>query len=186
MIKTILHTSATVLLFYYSVVTSYAENTSFTTTHFSGSGNCASCHDGLTDTAGDDVSIVKDWGASMMANATKDPFWQAKVATELERNPNLSSVINDKCTQCHAPMANYEITRVQNSEVTLFGAGGILDPGHALHDAAMNAVSCTACHQIEDDATLGTLEGFSGNYKINASKTIYGQYSNITGQPMIN
>ena len=184
MIKTILHTSATVLLFLFSLA-SYAENTSFKTTHFSGSGNCTSCHDGLTDTAGDDVSIVKDWGASMMANATKDPFWQAKVATELERNPNLSSVINDKCTQCHAPMANYEITRVQNSEVTLFGAGGILDPGHSLHDAAMNAVSCTACHQIEDDATLGTLEGFSGNYKINASKTIYGQYSNITGQPMI-
>ncbi len=184
MIKTILHASATVLFLLFTV-TSYAENTNFTTTHFSGSGNCASCHDGLTDTAGDDVSIVKDWGASMMANATKDPFWQAKVATELERNPNLSSVINDKCTQCHAPMANYEITRVQNNAVTLFGAGGILDPGHDLHDAAMNAVSCTACHQIEDDATLGTLEGFSGNYKINASKTLYGQYSNITGQPMI-
>ena len=185
MIKTILHTSATALLLLFCI-TSYAEDTNFTTSHFSGSGNCASCHDGLTDSAGDDVSIVKDWGASMMANATKDPFWQAKVATELERNPNLSSVINDKCTQCHAPMANYEITRVQNNAVTLFGAGGILDPGHALHDAAMNAVSCTACHQIEDDATLGTLEGFSGNYKINASKTIYGQYSNITGQPMIN
>jgi hypothetical protein len=184
MIKTILHASATVLFLLFTV-TSYAENTNFTTTHFSGSGNCASCHDGLTDTAGDDVSIVKDWGASMMANATKDPFWQAKVATELERNPNLSAVINDKCTQCHAPMANYEITRVQNNAVTLFGAGGILDPGHDLHDAAMNAVSCTACHQIEDDATLGTLEGFSGNYKINASKTLYGQYSNITGQPMI-
>ena len=185
MIKTILHTSATVLFLFFTV-TSYAENTNFTTTHFSGSGNCSSCHDGLTDTAGDDVSIVKDWGASMMANATKDPFWQAKVATELERNPNLSSVINDKCTQCHAPMANYEITKVQNEEVTLFGPGGILDPGHALHDAAMNGVSCTACHQIEDDATLGTLEGFSGNYRINASKTLYGQYSNITGQPMIN
>jgi hypothetical protein len=184
MIKTILHASATVLFLLFTV-TSYAENTSFTTTHFSGSGNCASCHDGLTDTAGDDVSIVKDWGASMMANASKDPFWQAKVATELERNPNLSSVINDKCTQCHAPMANYEITRVQNNAVTLFGSGGILDPGHALHDATMNAVSCTACHQIEDDAVLGTLEGFSGNYRINANKTIYGQYSNITGQPMI-
>ena len=183
MIKTILHASATVLFLLFTV-TSYAEKTNFTTTHFSGSGNCASCHDGLTDTAGDDVSIVKDWGASMMANASKDPFWQAKVATELERNPNLSSVINDKCTQCHAPMANYEITRVPNNAVTLFGTGGILDPGHALHDAAMNAVSCTACHQIEDDATLGALEGFSGNYRINASKTIYGQYSNITGQPM--
>ncbi len=83
-------------------------------------------------------------------------------------------------------MANYEITKVQKEEVTLFGTDGTLNPGHTLHDATMNGVSCTACHQIEDDATLGTLEGFSGNYKINASKTIYGQYSNITGQPMIN
>jgi hypothetical protein len=163
-----------------------AEDDLFTTSHFSGSGNCVQCHDGLTDTAGDDVSIVRDWSASMMANASKDPFWQAKVATELERNPKLSTVINDKCTKCHAPMANYEITTVQKDEITLFGSDGILDPGHALHDAALNGVSCTVCHQIEDDATLGTPAGSSGNYKINDSKTIYGQFSNITGQPMIN
>lgn len=185
MVKVILHASAAALVFLFSL-TAHAENTNFTTPHFSGSGNCSSCHDGLTDTAGDDVSIVKDWGASMMAFATKDPFWQAKVATELERNPNLSTVINDTCTRCHAPMANYEITKVQNDELTLFGPDGILDPGHTLHDATMNGVSCTACHQIEDDAILGTLEGSSGNYKINDSKTLYGQYSNITAQPMVN
>jgi len=176
-------------IYIFSLVFAYtvqAEDDSFTTSHFSGSGNCAQCHDGLTDTAGDDVSIVKDWGASMMANSTKDPFWQAKVATELDRNPNLSTVINDTCTKCHAPMANYEITKVQKDEITLFGPGGILAPGHALHDAGMNGVSCTVCHQIEDDATLGTLSGSSGNYKINDSKTIYGQFSNITSQPMIN
>ena len=51
-----------------------AENANFTTSHFSGSGNCATCHDGINDTSGEDVSIVRDWGASMMANATKDPL----------------------------------------------------------------------------------------------------------------
>ncbi len=122
----------------------------------------------------------------MMANATKDPFWRAKVATELERNPHLSSVINDKCTKCHAPMAHFEITQVQDGELTLFGPDGILDSKHSLYDAGMNGVSCTVCHQIEDDATLGTLAGSSGHYKINDTKTIYGQYSNITAQPMIN
>ena len=78
-----------------SSFTVYSEDTTFTTSHFSGSGNCSSCHDGLTDTSGDDVSIVKDWGSSMMANATKDPFWRAKVATELDRNSHLSALIND-------------------------------------------------------------------------------------------
>lgn len=56
-----------------SSFSAFSENTNFTTSHFSGSGNCSQCHDGLTDTSGKDVSIVQDWGNSMMANATKDP-----------------------------------------------------------------------------------------------------------------
>ena len=185
MIKQTLRASVTILLFLFSFTT-YAENTNFTTSHFSGSGNCATCHDDLTDTSGENVSIARDWGTSMMANSTKDPFWQAKVATELERNPLLATTINDTCTKCHAPMANYEITKVQGGDITLFGADGILNPNHALYDAGMNGVSCTVCHQIADDGTLGTLDGFSGHYSINDTKTIYGQYSDIFGQPMIN
>lgn len=174
------------MLFSVLSFSTYSENASFTTSHFSGSGNCAMCHDGLTDTSGENVSIVRDWGASMMANSTKDPFWQAKVASELARNPQLSTVINDKCTKCHAPMAHYEITKVQGGDVTLFGNNGILDNNHVLHDAAMNGVSCTLCHQIKDSADLGTLNGFSGQYEINNTKTIYGQYSDIFPNPMIN
>jgi len=185
MITQLLRASITTLLCLYSLAT-FSENTNFTTSHFSGSGNCATCHDGLTDTSGENVSIARDWGTSMMANATKDPFWQAKVAAEIERNPHLATRINDTCSKCHAPMANYEITKVQNGDVTLFGADGILNPDHALYDAAMNGVSCTVCHQITDDASLGTLAGFSGHYNINDTKIIYGQYSDIFGQPMIN
>ena len=185
MIDQLLRSSVCFLFLFFSITT-YAENTNFTTSHFSGSGNCVICHDGLTDSAGENVSIVRDWGASMMANATKDPLWQAKVATELERNRHLSSVINDKCTKCHAPMANYEIIKVQGGEVTLFGANGILNPNHSLYDATMNGVSCTVCHQITDDASLGTLAGFSGQYNINDTKTIYGPFSDIFAQPMVN
>ena len=185
MITGLLRAAAGMLLFVLSHAT-LAENTNFTTSHFSGSGNCATCHDGLTDTSGEDVSIVSDWGGSMMANAAKDPFWRAKVATELERNSHLAPLIKDKCTKCHAPMANYEITKVQGGEVALFGPDGVLNPNHALYDAAMNGVSCTLCHQITDDASLGTLDGFSGHYNINDTKTIYGQFSDIFGQPMVN
>jgi hypothetical protein len=174
------------ILFFLCTFTAQAENDNFTTSHFSGSGNCASCHDGLTDTSGNNVSIVRDWRTSMMANATKDPFWQAKVATELERNSHLSSEITDTCTKCHAPITNYEITEVQEAAFELFGPDGVLNPDHALYDASMNGVSCTVCHQVTDDTTLGTLEGFSGNYEINDTKTIFGQFSDITGQPMVN
>ena len=185
MIKHLLGAMASILLTL-STFTVQAEDDTFTTSHFSGSGNCTMCHDNLTDTSGDDVSIVKDWGSSMMANATKDPLWRAKVATELERNAHLAPVLNDKCTKCHAPVANYEITQVQGGEVTLFGPGGILDPSHELYDAGMNGVTCTACHQIMDDGNLGTLAGSSGHYSINDTKTIYGQFSDIFGQPMVN
>ena len=47
----------------------------FTSTHFSGSANCATCHDAISDNKGNDLSIVKVWGASMMAYSAKDPLW---------------------------------------------------------------------------------------------------------------
>ncbi|MCU7800175.1 MAG: NapC/NirT family cytochrome c [gamma proteobacterium symbiont of Lucinoma myriamae] len=138
------------------------------------------------------MSIVQDWGNSMMANATTDPFWRAKVASELKRNPHLASEINDTCSKCHAPIAHYEITEVQEGEITLFGDNGVLNldlalnPTHEFYNEALNGVSCTVCHQITDDDSLGTLEGFSGEYKINNSKITYGQFSNIETQQMIN
>jgi hypothetical protein len=173
--------STLLLVFCFSV---HAENTRFITSHFSGSDVCADCHDGLTDVNGDDVSIVRDWGPSMMANSTKDPFWRAKLAAEMELNPQLTDTLSDICTRCHAPMANFELTEVQGQGVSVFGSNGILDRGNDLHDAALNGVSCTLCHQIMDDPDLGTLEGFSGAFTINDTKTIYGQYSGVQIDPM--
>ena len=54
-----------------------AEDTTFTSYHFSGSGNCSMCHNGLTDAEGKDVSIETAWSSTMMANAAKDPLWPA-------------------------------------------------------------------------------------------------------------
>lgn len=162
-----------------------AEDLFFNTAFFLGSGNCALCHDNLRSAAGEDVSIVRDWGGSMMAHSAKDPFWRAKVATELQRNPQLAPVINDRCTKCHAPMANYEIVREQGAEIDALGPYGILDPISPWHDAALNGVSCTLCHQIEDSPALGTLAGFSGEYPINPDRIIYGPFQNIFPQPMI-
>jgi hypothetical protein len=160
----------------------------FTSTHFSGSGNCSRCHDGLTDNQGRDVSIVRDWSSSMMANSARDPFWKAKVRSEIARNPHLEGVISDKCSKCHAPMANYE-AKSDGTLATQKIFGGILEAWHPRHDAAMDGVSCTLCHQIPDSSLLGTLKGMSGNYAINSTKTLYGQYGGsgdtpINPQPM--
>lgn len=61
--------------------------TTFETDDFSGSGICAMCHSSLTDEAGNDVSNDAQWRSTMMANAAKDPLWQAKISSEVDRNP---------------------------------------------------------------------------------------------------
>ena len=74
-----------------------------TSTLFSGSGNCASCHQAgslnstiLRDGQGNDVSPESLWRSTMMANATKDPFWQAKMTAEVAANPHLKDIIEDR------------------------------------------------------------------------------------------
>ncbi|NOQ76650.1 MAG: hypothetical protein GQ475_02430 [Methylococcaceae bacterium] len=160
-----------------------AGDATFTSEHFSGSDNCTQCHNNLTDNQGNDVAIEKDWSATMMANSTRDPFWKAKVRTELNRNPHLADVINDKCSRCHAPMANFEAKK--NNEAFEILDNGFLNPSHPRHDQAMNGVSCTLCHQIQDSPKLGTLESFTGKYEIGNNKEIYGPYGDLFPNPMV-
>ncbi|MCK5353620.1 MAG: hypothetical protein KAJ63_00765, partial [Methyloprofundus sp.] len=162
-------------------------NPSFSSEHFSGSANCQMCHDGLTDNTGKDVSIVKAWKSTMMANATRDPLWKAKVRTELNRTPALADVINSKCSKCHAPMAHFEATK-DNAPIEILDSG-FTNANNAYHDRAMDGVSCTLCHQISDSPILGTPEGMSGHYPIDSyanavDRKIYGPYANVMTNPM--
>ena len=50
--------------------------------HFQTSDNCMACHNSLTAPSGEDVSIGSAWRASMMANSSRDPYWQASVRRE--------------------------------------------------------------------------------------------------------
>jgi hypothetical protein len=166
----------------------------FDTVHFSSAQNCALCHNGLRDQAGLDVSLEQDWGATMMAHSARDPLWQAKVASELARAPQLAAVIDAKCSRCHMPMANVELKATGEPIAILDGpadADGLLDPLHRLHAVATEGVSCTLCHQIEDDVSLGLLEGFSGHYSIAdhllpSERTIYGPVPTPRINPMQN
>lgn len=155
----------------------------FTSSHFSGSANCGECHNRLRDAQGNDVSIEKDWKITMMANSARDPLWQAKVASELRRNPQLERELNAVCTRCHAPMANVE-AELAWRDLRLFEHGTI-DVDHPDYDAAMDGVSCTLCHQIQDDGTLGTEAGDSGNFSIDPWRRLaYGPKENPRINPM--
>jgi hypothetical protein len=158
----------------------------FTTADFAGAGVCVMCHEGLADAAGTDVSITTDWRSTMMANATHDPVWQAKVVSEAARNPDLAELIEAKCAACHVPMAA-EQAKVHGAPVALLD-DGFLDPANPLHAAAQDGVSCTLCHQI-GTANLGEQAGFSGGYEIDASseppnREAFGPYPDPFGRPM--
>lgn len=145
---------------------------------FVGSGNCAACHTSLADEAGQDVSIDTHWRSTMMANASKDPLWQAKVSSEVLRAPGLQSVIEDKCATCHMPMARTQ-AKALGSAVAIFG-DGFLNENNPYHSLAMDGVSCSMCHQIADEG-LGGQASFSGGYHVDTStespdRLIYGPF----------
>ncbi len=160
--------------------------TGFTTDDFAGSGTCAACHVPMLDQAGNDVATPTDWRSTMMANASKDPVWQAKVSSELARLPALQEVIEDKCTRCHMPMAHVQ-TGVAGGKLAMFG-DGFLDPANPLHEAGQDGVSCTLCHQVQGD-NLGQEESISGGFIVDTStdapdRELFGPYPDPVGELM--
>ena len=49
---------------------------------FQTSDRCVACHNGMVNSKGDDYSIGLDWRVSLMANSSRDPYWQASVRRE--------------------------------------------------------------------------------------------------------
>ncbi len=152
-----------------------------TSTLFSGSGNCLMCHSAqgetFVTTSGKDISPMSTWRSTMMANSAKDPLWQAKVTAEGIATPHLRTVIEDKCTTCHAPLARTEA--IHNGEETYSFEQAVNDP------LGRDGVSCTLCHQIQD-TNFGLETSFSGHYDITNDHVIFGPYPNPTAAPMFN
>lgn len=112
----------------------------------------------------------------MMANAAKDPLWQAKVSAEVAANPGLAEAIEDKCTTCHAPMGRLEAREAGGTWYSMDDMRS--DP------LALDGVSCTVCHQIKPD-NLGQEVSFSGGFEVSHDQTIYGPYTDPIGWPML-
>ena len=150
-----------------------------TSSIFSGSGNCATCHTGngveLSEN-GVDISPVTHWRSSMMGNASKDPLWRAIVAEEIHEHPQLQFVIESTCTKCHAPAGHRQA--IQNGDSGYTMAQMKADP------LANDGVTCTVCHQVKN-TNFGSSSSYSGGYNITTERIIYGPYPNPYTQPMV-
>ena len=155
--------------------------------YFATSGVCATCHKDMVDGAGNDVSLDSFWRGTMMANSSRDPYWQASVRGEVLSNPDYDAVIQDKCTTCHTPMARTTRAFMGNKGVLL--DEGFLHPENDLNTLALDGISCTLCHQIEATG-LGEPESFDGHYVIDETKQAgerlsYGPYESAEAEAVV-
>jgi hypothetical protein len=158
---------------------------------FQASDRCFACHNGLSTSAGEDVSIGFSWRPTMMANAARDPYWQAGVRRETIDHPEASKEIQNECSKCHMPMARYE-ANANGRETEVFSHLGFdaFEPGSKREDKlAQDGVSCSLCHQISKDK-LGTRESLVGGFVIDTTRKLgereeYGPYKIENGQTRI-
>jgi hypothetical protein len=154
---------------------------------FHTSDRCIACHNGLTTSRGEDVSIGFDWRATIMANSSRDPYWQASVRRESLDHPESTADVQDTCARCHMPMERYAAKMAgRKAEVFKhFPFQSHRDGGSLAEDG----VSCALCHQI-GTAKLGTAESFTGGFEIDPSDAQgqhheYGPYAIDRGHTMV-
>jgi hypothetical protein len=128
---------------------------------FQTSDRCVACHNGMSGTNGEEVSIGIDWSASMMANASRDPYWQASVRRESVDHPESRAAIENECSACHMPIPHYQA----NQRGQLGQVFAHLQPRANAMRSAADGVSCSVCHQIAA-RNLGTAASFNGNFSI--------------------
>ena len=161
-------------------------------TLFTHSENCVACHNNLTTPAGEDVSIGSTWRSTMMANSSRDPYWQAAVRRETIDHPRRADAIQDECAACHMPMtARIERAAGRTGQVFAYlkSALGATGDDAEMHRLAADSISCTVCHQIAGDR-LGTRESFNANFVMkptpaDGARVIYGPYKIDAGRKTI-
>jgi hypothetical protein len=154
---------------------------------FHTSDRCLACHNGLTTASGKDISIGFDWRASIMANSSRDPYWQGSVRRESIDHPESKADIEDECSVCHMPITRYE-AKLQDRKGEIFSHLPFRgDNTESVH--AEDGVSCAVCHQISKER-LGTAESFNGGFVVEAPKSSndrpeYGPFTIRPGQTLI-
>jgi hypothetical protein len=130
---------------------------------FHTSDRCLACHNGLTNSSGEDVSIGFNWRASIMANSSRDPYWQASVRREDLDHPESKAEIEDACADCHMPIARYKAK--QDGKLGEVFAHIPFDEDPKKNADAEDGVTCSVCHQI-GNRNFGKRESFTGGFEI--------------------
>jgi hypothetical protein len=154
---------------------------------FQPSGQCMTCHNGVTTPSGEDISFGTLWRASMMAHAARDPYWQAGVRREVTDHPRAQAAIENECSRCHMPMAHVQ-QQALGRQLSVFAnlpAGG----NAAADPLAVEGVSCALCHQIKSDA-LGSKASFTGGFVVDTTtpleaRQMFGPYQVDKGRTSI-
>jgi hypothetical protein len=152
--------------------------------HFLTADRCMPCHNGIVTSSGEDASIGLDWRASMMANSSRDPYWQASVRREVLDHPTRRAEIEDACATCHMPMQRFAARAAG-------GSGTVLDRlptargAEPLDSLSAEGVSCTVCHQIQK-TRLGERSSFDGGFVIDTvtpieRRPIFGRFEITRG-----
>ena len=133
-------------------------------TAFRSSDRCIACHVGMKTSTGEDYSIGFDWRASIMANSSRDPYWQGSIRRETMDHPESTQHIENECSFCH--MAGIRLAdRDAGRDTHVFShfpfqkVNGKTSQSQRL---AQDGVTCSVCHQIEKEG-LGTDATFNGN-----------------------
>lgn len=124
----------------------------------------------------------------MMAHSAKDPYWQASVRRETLAHSSSRAAIENECSACHMPMSRF---RAKASGM-MGGVFANLPAGMAASlngRLAADGVSCTMCHQIQDE-NLGEEESFTAGFSVDTvtqieSRSIYGPYEIDAGRQRI-
>lgn len=102
---------------------------------------CRNCHGAYSDASAGDT-----WAGTMMANAGRDPLFQAALTIANQDLPGSGEI----CIRCHAPRA-FLFGRADPPDLSAF------EPGDE------EGVTCDFCHRLTDDGTGAHLIG-TGQY----------------------
>jgi len=116
---------------------------------FATSDRCLACHNGMATSAGEDLSIGVAWRASIMANASRDPYWHASVRREVMEHPASAPQIEDECAACHMPMARTQAV-ASGGQGQIFAHLPPAAHGSPGDREALDGVSCSLCHQLQN------------------------------------
>src|SRR5579859_1860840 len=126
---------------------------------FRTSDRCVACHNGIKTSSGEDISIGFQWSASIMANSSRDPYWQGSVRRESIDHPASQAAIENECSTCHMPAVHFA-DRADGHMTQVFSHLPLKTTVKG-DRAPADGVTCSVCHQIAPSG-LGTEKTYDG------------------------